>query len=117
LSELSEVCNRIAILERGEMVAQGPLSEIMASARDESEVWVHTIDDERAAVVLRELPHVGSATHDPQKNHIVVSLTAQVDLAELSTHLHQRELAVRYLERQDPTLEEVFMTLTKGLVQ
>lgn len=117
LSELSEVCNRIAILERGEMVAQGDLSEIMESARDDTEVWVRTTDDDRACVVLRELAQVQEAKVDPQQKCIVVTLSRAMDLAELSTHLHTRELGLRYLERQDPSLEEVFMKLTKGLVQ
>lgn len=117
LSELSEVCNRIAILERGEMVAQGELSEIMDSARDDTEVWLHTTDDERACVVLRELPQIASAELDEKGKHLVVSLKESMDLAAISGHLHNRELGVRYLERQDPSLEEVFMKLTKGLVQ
>ena len=116
LSELSEVCNRIAILERGEMVAQGELSEIMDSARDDTEVWLHTTDDERACVVLRELPQIASAELDERKTPSG-QLEESMDLAAISGHLHNRELGVRYLERQDPSLEEVFMKLTKGLVQ
>jgi len=117
LSELSEVCNRIAILERGEMVAQGPLDEIMEGARDDTEVWLSTTDDERACVVLRELPQVAEAKIDPQQKLVVVNLKESMDLAAISTHLHGRELSLRHLERQDPTLEEVFMKLTQGLVQ
>jgi len=117
LSELAEVCNRIAILERGEMVAQGSLEDIMDLARDEAEVWVRTTDDKRACVLLRELGCVASADESEDKDHVVVKLATTTDLAELSQHLHGREVYLRYLERQDPTLEEVFMTLTKGLVQ
>lgn len=117
LSELAEVCNRVAIMERGELVAQGSLEEIMDMARDEAEVWLRTTDDARAAVILRELPEVASADLSDTNSHVVVKLTTGTDLARLSSHLHSRELSLRYLERQDPTLEEVFMTLTKGLVQ
>ena len=117
LSELAEVCNRIAIMERGEIVAQGPLDEIMESARDNTEIWLDTVDNERACVVLREMSVVKAAKVDPEKQLVVLDLHEVVDLAQISTHLHQRELAVRYLERQDPSLEQVFMKLTKGLVQ
>ena len=48
---------------------------------------------------------------------MIVRLKESMDLAALSGHLHARELGVRYLERQDPSLEQVFMKLTKGLVQ
>ncbi len=117
LSELAEVCNRVGILERGELVAQGSLEEIMAMARNEAEIWLRTTDDPRACVVLRELPQVVSAAPSEDGRHVAVHLGADLDLAELSTLLVQRGIGVRYLERQDPTLEQVFMTLTKGLVQ
>lgn len=117
LSELAEVCNRIGILERGELVAQGALPEIMAMATDDTEVWLHTTDDARAAVVLRELPVVQKAEVDDEKGHLVAHVDRDADLAALSDHLHGRDIRLRYLERQDPSLEEVFMKLTKGLVQ
>jgi len=117
LSELAEVCNRVAILEQGELVAQGSIEEIMASARDEAEVWLRTTDDARAVVVLRELAEVSDAAVDAEAGYLKVSLSTELDLAKLNAHLMGREIGVRYLERQDPTLEQVFMTLTKGLVQ
>ncbi len=117
LSELAEVCNRVAILEQGELVAQGSIDEIMASARDHTEVWLRTTDDSRACVVLREIPSVADAAYDDEAGYVKVTLGAELDLAKLNAHLIGREIGVRYLERQDPTLEQVFMTLTKGLVQ
>lgn len=117
LSELAEVCTRVAIMERGEIVAQGGIEDIMNMARDEAEVWLRTTDDKRAATVLRELPAVVDSEFGEDANHITVKLATGTDLALLSAHLHDRDIHVRYLERQDPTLEEVFMTLTKGLVQ
>jgi ABC-2 type transport system ATP-binding protein len=117
LSELEEVCSKVGILEQGELVAQGSLEDIMAMARNEAEVWLHTTDDKRACVVVREIPSVASAEVEEDLGHVVLHLAAPLDLAELSTHLVGRELGIRYLERQDPTLEQVFMTLTKGLVQ
>lgn len=117
LSELSEVCNRIAILERGELVVQGDLKEIMANAQSANEVEIRTTDNARAAVVLRELPVVSTATHEPDDDVVVVQLTEGIDLAQLSNHLTERELSLRHLSQRQVSLEEVFMRLTKGLVQ
>ena len=116
LSELAEVCTRVAIMERGALVAQGSLDEIMDLARDEAEVWLRTTDDKRATVILRELACVSEAGFEESGKHIKAKVATGTDLAELSGHLHERGIQIRYLERQDPTLEEVFMTLTKGLV-
>ena len=117
LSDLSEICNRVGILERGSLVAQGDLYEILHSAAADADVLLQTTDDARACVVLRELPSVKSADEVPETKQIKVTLTGPLDLAELSAHLHGRGLSLRYLHRQEPSLEQVFMKLTQGLVQ
>ena len=117
LSELQEICSRVGILERGQLVAQGTIEEVVEAAQDEVEVWVRTPDDARAAVVLRELAEVHDAEHDEEHKRVVVRATLDCDLARLSSHLHARDLPVRHLERRVPTLEQAFMKLTQGLVQ
>ena len=117
LSDLAEICNRVGILEQGQLVAQGTLDEVMAKAREDADVLLHTTDDERATTVLKELPAVKSAEAAEDKRSVVVQLNQAIDLAELSTHLHGRGISVRHLERREPTLEQVFMKLTQGLVQ
>ncbi|MEZ4321200.1 MAG: ABC transporter ATP-binding protein [Myxococcota bacterium] len=117
LSELQEVCTRVGILERGKLVAQGTMEEIIRSAHPNVDVAVRTTDDARAAVVLRELPGVLDCTHDEERQQIVAQVSDSLDLAEIGRHLHNRDLGVRQMVKRDPSLEEVFMTLTKGLVQ
>lgn len=117
LSDLAEICNRVGILERGELVAQGTLDEILKDARDESEIELHTTDDARACVVLRELSAVKTAEPREDASLVRITLASPLDLAQLSEHLHTRGLHLRHLERREPTLEQVFMKLTQGLVQ
>ncbi len=117
LSELQTVCTRLGILERGELVAQGTMSEILAQVRDADDVLIRTDDDARAAVVAREVPEVLSAEIDEDLAGVRVQVTVGTDLAPLAAHLVQRGLGLRHLERREPTLEEMFMRLTQGLVQ
>ncbi|MFK7928994.1 MAG: ATP-binding cassette domain-containing protein [Myxococcota bacterium] len=117
LSELAEVCNRIAIMERGEIVAQGELGDIIEASRDAREIDLKTTDDKRACVVLRELPAVEEAVFDEMSKTVRLSLARQMDLADIASHLHSRDVHLRHLSQRDPSLEEVFMKLTKGLVQ
>ncbi len=117
LSELQTVCTRVGILERGQLVAQGTLDEIIRKAKPNVTVSVCTTDDARAAVVLRELPGVLSCEHAEEEKEVVAEVTEDLDIAEIGKHLMGRELGVRQMVRRDPSLEEVFMTLTKGLVQ
>jgi len=116
LSELQTVCTRVGILERGALVAQGTMEEILASARTEDIVWLRTDDDARTAVVLRELPGVIGADVDEEEG-VKARLMLGTDLAAVASHLVGRGLGLRHLERREPSLEELFMKLTKGLVQ
>ena len=86
-------------------------------ARDEATVHMRTTDDARACVIARELPQVQSAEVVQEDAQIVLRLSAPLDLSQLSTLLVGRGIGIRHLVREEPTLEQVFMTLTKGLVQ
>ncbi|RMF71296.1 MAG: ABC transporter ATP-binding protein, partial [Planctomycetota bacterium] len=62
LPELADLCTSIGILERGELIYQGSVSEALRRARVGSVVHVVTPDDqERARQVLSELPGVQAA--------------------------------------------------------
>lgn len=117
LSELQEVCTRVGILEQGTLVSQGTLPEVVASAKLPVELWVRTDDDARAAVVLRELPGVLGALHELGDREVRTTLAEDLDPAAVTAHLVGRGLQVRALIPREPSLEEVFMALTRGLVQ
>ena len=117
LSELQEVCTRVGILERGQLVAQGTMDEIIAKARHSLILRVHTDDDPRAAVVLLELPGVQKVDYTDGDSSIRIDCAEDLDPAVVAKHLFGKGLGVRMLKTEDPSLEEVFMTLTKGLVQ
>jgi len=117
LSELQEVCTRIGIIERGELVAQGTLAEVMEGAREHRSVVIHTDDDARAQVVLLEIPGVLGVSVEEGGAELVLKVAEGLDLAEIGRHLYGRGLGVRHLESRNPSLEDIFMSLTKGLVQ
>jgi ABC-2 type transport system ATP-binding protein len=114
LSELQALCSRIGILEQGELVAQGPVDEVIAAHTSEDMVHLHTSDDARAAVVLLEVPGVIRARVAEDFDRVEVLATKGLDLGALSAQLARRDIALRHLERKAPTLEEVFMGLTSA---
>lgn len=117
LSELQEVCTRVGILERGQLVAQGTMDEIIARARESVVLQVQTDDDARAALVLQELPGVLKTTWVEGDSSVRVDCAEDMDPTAVGKHLFGKDIGVRMLRTEDPSLEEVFMTLTKGLVQ
>ncbi len=116
LSELQSVCTRIGVLEQGQLVAQGRVDEIIAAHARHGQVWLRTTDDARAALVLLEVPGVLKTVVRDEEGRVEVDVAADLDLVHVSAQLHRREIGLRHLERREPSLEEVFMALTKGLV-
>jgi ABC-2 type transport system ATP-binding protein len=116
LPELETLCTRIGILERGELVAQGTVAEVVAKAAKDATVEVSTTDDARALVVVRELAGVVAAER-AESGLVVCRVSRALDLSQLTAHLGGRGVWVRHLVKKDPSLEEVFMALTRGLVQ
>ena len=114
LSELETLCTQVGILDRGRLVAQGPIDQLIDQHTTEDLVWLHTDDDLRAAVVLLEVPGVIKATVLPDEGRVEVLTTKGLDLVALSAQLASRDIGLRHLERRDPTLEEVFIQLTGG---
>jgi ABC-2 type transport system ATP-binding protein len=121
LPELESLCTRIGILERGELVAQGTVAEVVAKAARDAHVELSTTDDARAVVVVKELAGVLAAEREGAAGEEGAGLRCRVsrdlDLSALTAHLGGRGIWVRHLVKKEPSLEEVFMTLTKGLVQ
>jgi ABC-2 type transport system ATP-binding protein len=117
LPELETMCTKVGILERGDLVAQGTVAEVVARAARDAAVVLRTTDDARAAVVVRELPGVLGVDSDDDPPGLRLRVARDLDLASVAALLGARGIWPRHLERRDPTLEEVFMTLTQGVVQ
>jgi ABC-2 type transport system ATP-binding protein len=117
LSELAEICNKIAIIERGEMVAQGTIDEIMAMVEDRSLVMLGVDHPRQAVTLLRDHHQVEGVEFIEPENLVRVDLYgSEPDVAWLPELMIQHGLKVDYINREQLTLEEVFMKLTKGLV-
>ncbi len=118
LSELAEICNKIAIIERGAMVAQGTIDEIMAQVEDRSLVMLGVDKPMQAVTLLKGHEQVEGVDYIETENLVRVDLWGhEPDVSWLPAMMIEHGLKVDYLNREQLTLEEVFMKLTKGLVQ
>ena len=117
LPELADLCTSIGILERGELVYQGSVSEALRRARVGSVVHVMTPDDqERARQVLSVLPSVQSAKI--RDGMVVLDLEGESqDFSFIAQALLANNLRIREIRQEEINLETAFMRLTKGIVQ
>jgi ABC-2 type transport system ATP-binding protein len=116
LAELAELCDSIGIIERGRLVASGPLDEIRRYASQGRTLRVKTLSDPQAAeAVLRDVPGVGEIY--PANGFLEVEFLGDDEaIADLLQALLANGVRVLGFNEVTSDLEEVFLRLTKGEV-
>ncbi len=114
LSELGDMCNKIAIIERGELLAAGDFQQILQSVRQTHEIRLLVVDGgDKAAELLKNRP--GIVNVDRSGNEFQMESTlGQAELAALLADLVQNGVQVVFFSEVMGTLEDVFMHVTKG---
>jgi ABC-2 type transport system ATP-binding protein len=116
LTELADCCTSIGIIERGQILMHGPIDSVYRQIRRNRIVEIQFISGEEAGLsILRSSPALRSLEMEP--NAVVAELeTDDEGLADLMEHLIKEGVRMKTFNDRDPTLEDVFMTVTKGLV-
>jgi ABC-2 type transport system ATP-binding protein len=114
LGDVERICDRVAILDRGRLVTESPIDELLA--RYAQPVYVVELDP-GAEVALGQLaadigaePWASAAEHHGGTLRVVLTDAAQGRQALLSL-IAARQLPVASFEQQRPTLEDVFLRL------
>ncbi|MGE3180200.1 MAG: ABC transporter ATP-binding protein [Phycisphaerae bacterium] len=117
LPELADLCTSIGILERGEMVFQGSVTEAVRRARIGTVLHVITPDDqEKARQVFTKINGVESA--EIRNGAVVVNLTTDTsDFSFIARAMIDNNLRIHEIKQEEVNLETAFMRLTKGIVQ
>jgi ABC-2 type transport system ATP-binding protein len=116
LSELADCCTSIGIIERGQLLMHGPIDDVYRRIRGNRTVEVRFLNGMDVGLsVIRSSPYVRNVAVDV--NSCVVELEANDEqVNELLQQLVYNKCGVRSFAEKDPSLEDVFMMVTKGLV-
>jgi ABC-2 type transport system ATP-binding protein len=116
LSELADFCSSIGIIERGVLLAAGSIADIQRQLQTHRQLRIRVIDQaDRAHLIVRNNPKV---LRSELMDHTITGEFSGDD-QEFSRLLHElvsSGIEVQSFTEVEPTLEEVFMTITKGLV-
>ncbi len=116
LTELSDVCNSVGIIEKGRMVASGPIEEVMTLASGGMLLFVEVLDRaQEAADTLKDIEGIVDVRLEGKR------IEAQFDgdlqrVPEIMKQLLGTGVPVVAFSRRELDLEELFMRLTKGEV-
>jgi len=106
LHEVEQVCRRVAVLNRGKLLAQGSVEELV---RKDKALRLEVADLQAAVSRLASLPDIGQVT--TMNGYLLIDGT--LDQAEtISAHLAQVGIFPRRIEPVGSDLEDFFMDLT-----
>jgi ABC-2 type transport system ATP-binding protein len=109
LTEIEDVCNRVAIVRSGRIVYEGEIAELKRGAG--TRYWLQTTDDERALAVCQAQPGIG----DVRIDHGKLSFTAdETAVGVLSQALVESGALIHAMAPQTVTLEDLFFSFTEG---
>ena len=114
LSDLEDISDRIAIIERGQLVALDDQESLGRRVRQETVLYLSVKRDaERASVLLSELPAV-DGVEEVDHGLLVRLSSASDDHNSILRALIDADIPIASFEERRPDLGEVFMQITTG---
>jgi ABC-2 type transport system ATP-binding protein len=112
LEEADELCQRLAIIDNGEIVAQGTPESLKAEiGKDVVSVELHGADAERTQQVIGELPGLDRVIAEPDALALFVDNGAG-SIAEIVRRLDTADIEVGSISVSRPSLDDVFLEAT-----
>jgi ABC-2 type transport system ATP-binding protein len=116
LTELADCCTSIGIIERGQLLLHGPIETVYRQIQRNRHIEVRFRGDvDRGVSLIRSDPHVRSVQVDTRSCTVEMA-GDDSDVERLMRQLASSEVGLMSFADKEPTLEDVFMMVTKGLV-
>ncbi|MDE6914052.1 MAG: ABC transporter ATP-binding protein [Lachnospiraceae bacterium] len=114
LSELSEMCTSIGIMNGGQLITAGRIEDIMQQLGGGKRIHIQIISDMEAAVrLLKEQANV--RVESVRENEIIVlNNGTDEEISALIGRLIQNQVVLTGFYREEGSLESLFMQLTGG---
>jgi ABC-2 type transport system ATP-binding protein len=117
LPELADFCNKVGIIERGQMLIDGDMQDIMTQVVGGRTLEITLLGDPAPAMpLLATQPTVRMVR--PVDGRLHVEFTGDLEeQADLHALLVRQGFRVLTFSEQETDLEDIFMKVTQGLVQ
>jgi ABC-2 type transport system ATP-binding protein len=115
MSEAETLCDRVAIIDRGELLAIGTVDELKTSLQREGVTHIEGVISAKAAEAVREIPSVLRATRTAQDGGAlltVVTVSGREILPQIIEALTLSGAVIQKITPEELTLEDVFIAKT-----
>ncbi|MGI6706347.1 MAG: ATP-binding cassette domain-containing protein [Clostridia bacterium] len=116
MEEVERICTRIAIMDKGKVIATGTNEELKALINSGEKITVEMLQaDQRILEEVRNLPHVASVEWND--NFLIAKSTrGRNSLVDILDYLKSNDIPFGRIYSEPPTLNDVFLEITgKGL--
>lgn len=116
LTELADCCTSIGIIERGQLLLHGPIDKVYRQINKNRHIEVRFTGSPEAGIgLIQSDPNVKRV--DMNARTCVFEMAGQdADVQRLMRQLVAADCGLISFAEKEPTLEDVFMMVTKGLV-
>ena len=115
LPELADICNKVGIIERGELVFNDTVDELLKKVRPHTVLNINVAGDRVAAAKLLRVHKLVDRVDDNEKYLRVTLADGERDYSDLATQLVGAGHRLTLLREEELNLETAFMALTKGI--
>ena len=116
LPELADVCTRVGIIEKGNLLVDGYVAEVMRKARAAIVLHIGVDEPDEAARLLEDHDLVDTIDRVGDVLHVKLKPGVE-DYSDLPSLLLESGRKLRLFREEDVNLETAFMELTKGQQQ
>ena len=118
LPELADVCTRVGIIEKGNLIIDGNVAEVMRKARARIILNVRVKDRTNEAARCIEQYDAVESVNITKDELLEITLSENVEeYSEIPSAIISQGFALTLFREEEVNLETAFLQLTKGLVQ
>jgi ABC-2 type transport system ATP-binding protein len=116
LDEVQRICNRIALIHKGQIKLYGELNTLQQQM-GHGEVTIETTEAVSGTILagLTDMPQV--SIKDRNNGTLVLSLGKGADVADIVNFLTQRGVRIEQVKRRDASVEEMYTAILKEAEQ
>jgi len=121
IEEAAQICTRIGILKQGKIIALGTADALKEKIKNEElihltveQITQAQIEEIRALEGVIELTEVTDPTLMPEQHALCIELKSVDMLPQVFDYIFERKIKLVNFKRDEPTLEDAFIELTKG---
>ncbi len=108
MEEAERLCKRIAIIDKGKIIAQGNKESLLNMLPYKQKVFI--LKNEKTIPLMNSFERFGEITDKEDKYEI--KIISDVKLSNVFELLEEKNIDLKDVEFQNPTLEELFLKLT-----